>query len=599
MHLAVVRAFVLLPVLLVVSGQAQIDSLLRVRDALPQDTSRLPALTGIIKALVFTDPDSALGFTEEFNTITERQGTTLQKAKGHNLAGMCHAVKSEHDKALAHYMQALAGFEAAGDLWYVAMLHNNIGAVHKEEKRNDMAEREITAAYKGFVELNDTLWTAILLNNLANILRERKLLDSAMTNYDRAVHLLETLDAQEHAASIRYNQGTVEGDRGEHGKALPLYRDALRILGDRPEDHLRCMVLTEIGMASLELDSLGAVLPTLHEALRLSVAGDFKKQRAAVHRGLAEYYERVGRLDSALAHQRSYSQWNDSVFSEEKSAQIDELQEKYDSGKKDVLLAENKAQLEQRALTIKAIAGGAVLLLVATVFAFRAYRVKRKGEAEVKRQKAVIEAQLKEKELLLREIHHRVKNNLQTVSSLLSIQGRGITDEAAKQAVNDSRLRVKSMALIHQDLYREGDLTGVQMAEYVAKLANGLVTSYGLADRVRLDLRVVPINLDVDTAVPLGLILNELITNALKYAWPDGGAGVLTITMQESEGLLLVEVADDGVGIADPTAVSAGGTGFGLGMIRTFAGKLKAEHSITGNAGTTVRLVVRKYRAPT
>ncbi|MBK7556289.1 MAG: sensor histidine kinase [Flavobacteriales bacterium] len=161
-----------------------------------------------------------------------------------------------------------------------------------------------------------------------------------------------------------------------------------------------------------------------------------------------------------------------------------------------------------------------------------------------------------------------MKNNLQTVSSLLSIQGRSITDETAKQAVNDSRLRVKSMALIHQDLYREGDLTGVQMEDYVAKLANGLVTSYSMTDRVQLDLRVHPINLDVDTAVPLGLILNELITNALKYAWPDGRPGRLQVSMSVStEDALLVDVIDDGIGMKDGAQVAASGTGFGLGMI--------------------------------
>ncbi|MBL7984801.1 MAG: tetratricopeptide repeat protein, partial [Flavobacteriales bacterium] len=554
------------------------------------------ALTEIIKVLVFSHPDSALGFVEEFRAIAEKSGTTLQKAKGHNLAGMCFSVKSEYGTALPHYMSALDGFEKAGDAWYVAMLHNNIGSVHKEENRLDMAEREITAALNGFMAISDTLWTAIMWNNLANILRARNLPDSASVYYGRAVALLEGVNAAEHAASIRYNQGTVEGDRGRHRDALPLYRDALRILGDRPEDHLRSMVLTEIGMSSLEVDSLPGALQALREALVLSTAGGFKKQRASVHRGLAAYYERTGRLDSALVHQRAFTQWNDSVYSEEKSAQINELQEKYDSGKKDALIAENKAQLEQRALTIKAIAGGAVLLLLAAVFAFRAYRSKRKGEAEVKRQKLVIEGQLKEKELLLREIHHRVKNNLQTVSSLLSIQGRGITDEAAKQAVNESRLRVKSMALIHQDLYREGDLTGVQMPDYVTKLATGLVTSYGMSDRVVLDLRLQSINLDVDTAVPIGLILNELITNALKYAWPEGRTGSLTVAMSEADGALVITVADDGIGIQDSSSVANGGTGFGLGMIRTFASKLKAEHTITGSNGTTVRLVVRNYK---
>ena len=577
-------------------AHAQIDSLLRARDALPRDTSRLPALAGIIRTLVFDDPDSALLFANEFRSYAEEKGTVLQRAKGENLTGMCYSVKGEHGRALPHYMTALKGFEEAGDAWYVAMLHNNIGSVHKEEDRLDMAQREIGAAYEGFMALGDTVWMANTVNNLANIQRAHGAFDSALVYYDRAVRLLEHVDAREHAASIRYNQGTIEGDLARHDKALPLYRDALRILGDRPEDHLRSMVLTEVGVSLLELDSLEEALPVLRAAVALCAEGGFKKQLSSAHRGLAEYHERTGQLDSSLVHLRAYIQWNDSVYSEEKSAQINELQERYDSGRKDALIAENKAQLEQRALTIKAIAVGALLLLVAAVSAFRAYRMRRRGEAEVTRQKRVIEDQLKEKELLLREIHHRVKNNLQTVSSLLSIQGRGITDETAKQAVNDSRLRVKSMALIHQDLYRESDLTGVQMQDYVHKLANGLVTSYGMTDRVQLDLRVRAINLDVDTAIPIGLILNELITNALKYAWPDGRAGMLKVAMHEADGALTVEVTDDGIGFKDPSSVTASGTGFGLGMIRTFASKLKAEHTIKDDKGTIVRLVIRNYK---
>jgi len=134
------------------------------------------------------------------------------------------------------------------------------------------------------------------------------------------------------------------------------------------------------------------------------------------------------------------------------------------------------------------------------------------------------------------------------------------------------------------------------MQDYVHKLANGLVTSYGMTDRVQLDLRVRAINLDVDTAIPIGLILNELITNALKYAWPDGRAGMLKVAMHEADGALTVEVTDDGIGFKDPSSVTASGTGFGLGMIRTFASKLKAEHTIKDDKGTIVRLVIRNYK---
>jgi len=259
-------------------------------------------------------------------------------------------------------------------------------------------------------------------------------------------------------------------------------------------------------------------------------------------------------------------------------------------------LAENKAQLEQRSLTIKAIAAGAALVLLAALFAFRAYRIKKRTSEELARKNAVIDEQLKEKELLLREIHHRVKNNLQTVSSLLSIQGRGIADPTAKQAVNDSRLRVKSMALIHQDLYRDGDLTGVQMKEYVEKLATSLISSYDRADSVQLQLAIEDLSLDVDTAVPLGLILNELITNTLKYAWPDAAEGVLAIGMTTSGDALRISVRDNGIGYDPDADRSADSTGFGLGMIKTFASKLKAEWSIRNENGTVVDMIVRNFK---
>jgi two-component sensor histidine kinase/Tfp pilus assembly protein PilF len=476
------------------------------------------------------------------------------------------------------------------------MLHNNIGGVLVEQDRWDKALERFRTARAGFMAEGDTLWTVNVLNNIGNIHQERGQHDSSAVIYREAAMALDRIGQRGHAASAWLNLGNALTGLERSEEALEAYEAALERTAHQEDDHSRAMAFLGLARARLALGRVEQARTPLDSGLATAMGLHNAQQIARAHELFATWFERFGSLDSALLHQRLFSQWRDSVFTSDMAGSINELQERYESGKKDLLIQENKAQLEQRALTIKAIAAGAVLLLVSAVFAYRAYRVKRKGEAEVKRQKEVIEAQLKEKELLLREIHHRVKNNLQTVSSLLSIQGRGIADEKAKEAVNDSRLRVKSMALIHQDLYREGDLTGVRMDDYVAKLANGLLTSYAMADRVRLDLRVQPINLDVDTAVPLGLILNELITNALKYAWPDGRHGALAIALREAEDTLELEVADDGVGIADPSAVSAGGTGFGLGMIRTFSSKLKAEHRINGEKGTTVSLVVRNYK---
>ncbi|QQR87998.1 MAG: tetratricopeptide repeat protein [Flavobacteriales bacterium] len=591
------RALVFVVLLITAQADAQMDSLLRVRDALPQDTSRLGVLTELLRATVFNDPDSALVFAAEYRSIAKRSGIDLEIGKGHNYTGMCYTSRSEHDEALRHYLAAVPYFERGGDPWYEAMAHNNIGSVHEKMQRSDKAAYEFTAALRAFRSLRDTVWIANVSNNLGNVLYEEGRFDSAVVYYRQADDLLTALGMDIYAGTTRMNLSNALDQLGAQDEALAMMRSAHAVMPEGEDENTRANILANLGRLHGVAGEADSALYFLRAGLQLAQRAQARSVETNAHEFLSAFFEERGAIDSAYRHHKLATALRDSIFSQESSARIAEMQEKYESGKKDVLIAEGNAQLERRALTIKAIAVGAVLFLVAALFAFRAYRVKRKGEAEMMRQKQVIEAQLKEKELLLREIHHRVKNNLQTVSSLLSIQGRGITDETAKQAVNDSRLRVKSMALIHQDLYREGDLTGVQMPDYVAKLANGLVTSYGMTDRVKLDLRVHPINLDVDTAVPLGLILNELITNALKYAWPDGRSGRLHVSMAEAaDGQLLIDVIDDGIGMKDGAQVAAGGTGFGLGMIRTFASKLKAEHTITGENGTSVRLVVRSYR---
>ena len=592
--LARMRALVVLIIGLVGSSAcAQVDSLTKVLRALPNDTTRLPVLTELIRAQVFSAPDSALRHAVQYTRIAEAAKSVHHTGKGENFQGMCHATRSDYDQAMVHYARALEHFEREGHVWYTAMLHNNIGGVLIEQGRIDKALDRFNAARAGFTAEGDTVWLANVLNNLGNIHQESGRHDSAAVIYRRSAEALDGVGERAHAAGAWLNLGNAHNSLGEHGRALEAYQAALDRTRNNEDDHTRMMAYLGKGRMLERLARAPEARVALDSGLFIAQALGNAQQIARAHEDLAGWFELQGRYDSALVHQRLFGQWRDSVFTAEKMADITELQEKYESGRKDMLLKESEAQLQRRSFTIKAIAAGALLLLVAALFAFRAYRVKRRGEAELARKNAIIEAQLKEKELLVREIHHRVKNNLQTVSSLLSIQGRGITDEKAKEAVNDSRLRVKSMALIHQDLYREGDLTGVRMKEYVEKLVTGLVTSYNMSDRVRTDLHVEDITLDVDTAVPIGLVLNELVTNALKYAWPEERRGVLRVVLRRSGDVLELHVADDGVGAA---AVSAAEGGFGLNMVRTFAGKLKAEHTIDRTNGTSIRLSIRNFK---
>jgi PAS domain S-box-containing protein len=176
-----------------------------------------------------------------------------------------------------------------------------------------------------------------------------------------------------------------------------------------------------------------------------------------------------------------------------------------------------------------------------------------------------VRSTLRQREVLLQEVHHRVKNNLQVICSLLRLQSRGSTDPLLLSALRESRDRVASMALVHESLYQSGDLSRVGLDEYVRKLTRSLGQSYsGAASRVRVRVDAEPIWLEIDQAVPVGLILNELIANSFKHAFPDGQPGEVVVSFGRADrGLLVLSVADDGVGMVEPFA-SRSGSSLGL-----------------------------------
>ncbi len=168
-----------------------------------------------------------------------------------------------------------------------------------------------------------------------------------------------------------------------------------------------------------------------------------------------------------------------------------------------------------------------------------------------KQHEAEIKASLHEKEVLLKEIHHRVKNNLQIICSLLNMQADAVADAATRLAFDESRNRVKSMALIHEQLYQTPDLAHIDLGEYLETLVASIQRSAGgNSSHVTFELDCQSVALDIDRAVPCGLIVNELLTNALKYAFPDEHSGTIKLQLRAENQAVTLQVRDDGVGIA-------------------------------------------------
>jgi two-component sensor histidine kinase len=211
---------------------------------------------------------------------------------------------------------------------------------------------------------------------------------------------------------------------------------------------------------------------------------------------------------------------------------------------------------------------------------------------ERKKAEQQIRDSLEEKEVLLKEIHHRVKNNLQIISSLLHLQAARLDDETLLNAFEDSQHRIRSMALIHEELYKSADLTRIDFRGYVERLVDNLVDAFGVGGRVGVTLDMDTSLLTIDRAIPMGLIVNELVSNALKYAFPDGRRGKLRIELRvgHDNDAFSLSVIDDGVGV--PAEISLDNPdSLGLRLVSSLVGQLKARFVLDRGDGSAFRVL--------
>lgn len=213
-----------------------------------------------------------------------------------------------------------------------------------------------------------------------------------------------------------------------------------------------------------------------------------------------------------------------------------------------------------------------------------------RDKATIDDQNKVIAKSLEERESLLKEIHHRVKNNLQIIASLLYLQSGKFDDEDYKKVLEEGQGRVRSMALIHQKLYENDDLKSIPFEEYLTELVGEIRASFGQSmAKIELNIQASNIYFDVDTAVPLGLIVNELATNAFKYAFSHQDRGSFSIFLQEDQGSYSLHIKDDGKGLPEEIDLRKAKS-LGLRLVRMLSQQLEGEFQISGTNGTSFEL---------
>ncbi len=609
-----------------------VDSLKLVLSESQNDSLRISALIELSNYFKERQIDTSEYYLLEASRLIDTTLISEQVAQYYYTRSKLDFKKSLGDKAILNGLKALNLLEDSENQSLVGDVNIAISKAYFIKRDYDEAHKYGLIAQNIGIEIKDSFLLTGSLDIRANIMRMLKSWDESIDLFNQAAEINKAMGREGSAARNLANIATVYSITKKYEKSKPYFKEVIDIAERIDDPFLEAFSLGNLGMNYVELNQVDSAEMFLQRALEkyAKMNNQYRvlrttSQLSRLYMGQNEFnraidvlepayqsaqgvtdlkliddlafnlgdsYEGIRDYKNALKYHRIHMELQDSMLNNQVTQAVSEAEAKYETEKKEAEIERlnleddlNQVRLSRQRL---ALGGTTVGLGLLSFLLYRLFGQKRQIES----QNEVISTALTEKETLLKEIHHRVKNNMQVISSLLRIQSNQTQDAGALEALKEGQSRVQSMSLIHQDLYQHDNLTGIYMPDYIEKLGQSLLQTYQLSpDQVHISTDIDELTLDVDTVVPLGLIINELVTNSLKYAFPDGRSGDIRVTLAEAADHLQLVVSDDGVGMSTEEISE----GYGSGLIRAFAQKLDADIEIESIDGTTVSLSIRDY----
>jgi two-component sensor histidine kinase len=445
-------------------------------------------------------------------------------------------------------------------------------------------------------QLNDRNGALRIMERLAAIYYDQKDFDSALHFNTASVALAETLTLNYDAALLRLNgvPALLRLNKGaEAARRLDFIKARLPYLSDL---NISFRYYTQAGNYRLWLQDAAAAQRNYDTALQMTQKTGFPELSSLVYQNMANAYFHHGDFKKAYEYQLKFNTARASLYSKENFNTFKELEYIFNASITEDEVAylnfQNRlkeAQLKNGKKVRFILIASALGLLFSAMIITILY-----GKQRTKNR--IIEKQGADLKMAMKEIHHRVKNNLQVISSLLDLQALTIGDGQAAKAIRESRNRVQTMALIHQNFYQEESGTAIEMEGYINSLAQHLFSAYNVkASYISLHTKIDAVTLNADTAIGIGLVLNELISNALKHAFCRNETGILQITLEQKEDHLLLAVRDNGAGFPPHFNIHQAET-FGYKLVRAFSHKLKARLHVFNDNGACVQLHLPKLK---
>lgn len=529
----------------------------------------------------------------------------------------------------------------------------NFWAIHNHNLDNDsLAVQMYTQAIKTAQEINDTVMMLKPYRGFTGLLFKMGLLDKGIEYAESGLKLARMIGDKKLISSLSNNTAIGYHKKKDYKKAMIYMKDALKMTTEIGLIEPIIRGLSNVGTAYLEINNVDSAKYYLYKAEKLlpqidvprtsvftlSAMAELKNKEKKYNEAikyakdvihiadqanlegisdgaydvLVKAYKALGQYDKALEANENYWKVKQKFLETNRNKSVSQIEQQFQQYKKtkEIEIQNAEIALLKKEQSISNLTRNGALILASLLsllvyLYYTRFKLKQKTSdelsiknTEIETQKEIIQSSLLEKETLLREIHHRVKNNLQIISSLLNIQSSTIEDEKVLASINDGQNRVQAMSLIHQNLYQSEHISNVAIESYLKQLTDYLAGVFGVSgDGVKIDIQAKDIMFDTDTAIPLGLIVNELVNNALKYAFKSNDkGGQINIEINPiSESEYELRVSDNGKGVDDQNKIDNSNS-MGLKLVKILSKQLRGTFTYKHDAGSVFSVIFKDLR---
>ena len=511
-----------------------------------------------------------------------------------NNRGAIYQISGNYPKALEAYQQSLRIKKALNKTASAATTLNNIGIIHFEQKDYKQALHFYAQALSLDTEIANHRGMARSLGNIGLTHIELEQFEEALDHYKTAYNIADSLKLPCQKLYAANGLGEAYFETKNLSLAQRYCEEALAEGYECEDQIMISSALQTLGQVNIEKGNSQKGVGQLLESYKVANSNGLQQQIKEVSLILYKHYKGKKALKNALLYFEHYTESKDSLFNENLTKELTSMAMTYafDQEKDSIQFVQqttdltHKAELSRRSITLWLTITILLTVLIFLVVVYRFYNQKRKANTVLAEKNQVISSALEEREILLREVHHRVKNNFQLVSGVLMIQANATSNEDAKSALLEVRNRIQSMAVTHQRLYQSDSIASVDLASFANDLIEELKFSY---DEFELTSSIEEVDVPIDTAITLGLILTEGMLNVFKHAFLDHKNPQLSVEIGKEENEVVLVLSDNGTGFKpdqDPTS-------FGLKMIKSMAQKAAGTVNWENKDGTEMRAVLQ------